>query len=500
MTIRFIPNDPRSKNPPHRKIKPRPDRKASAIGFTFPKMPVEAEYPQMDPDFVAWQSREAALLTLEVIDGLGVPIVGWRGKATKKTIKFVPIDGADTNAYYDPKLGVMFDAASIGGKDFFASASVDIVAHEIGHGILDALRPELFDSNYFEVAAFHEAFGDCIAMTVALHDDETRRLLLKSKGGVDKANFVEVFGEDLSNAIGLVYGKDQNAAKPRRGLNKYKWAFHDTLPDKGHGLIGEVHSFGQVFSGCFLDVIRNIFANAKKKDSSTLLAATRSAATLLLFAATKAPHEPRFFASVGRVMALEDERLNGGKNRLVISDAFEGHNLLLGSRSLVSPISAVSKKKFAAGSSIGSFMKSNIRGFMPVIKGLHFTVREMSLGPHQVAETSRERPVKLDGISEKLAGCVALAVEPVLTGRSGGHAAFFTALPDERTTDAEVRQFVSYLMKMKQIDFDGTKKSQKTGAVAIRGKTTTHQIISKGNEKIVMRTCFSCRSAVSRTS
>ena len=46
--------------------------------------------------------------------------------------------------------------------------SVDVATHEQGHAVLDALRPDLWDAPHFEVAAFHEAFGDLAAIFVAL--------------------------------------------------------------------------------------------------------------------------------------------------------------------------------------------------------------------------------------------------------------------------------------------------------------------------------------------
>jgi hypothetical protein len=36
----------------------------------------------------------------------------------------------------------------------------------------------VFEVNFLEAGAFHEAFGDCMAMLTALRDQETRQKLL----------------------------------------------------------------------------------------------------------------------------------------------------------------------------------------------------------------------------------------------------------------------------------------------------------------------------------
>jgi hypothetical protein len=60
--------------------------------------------------------------------------------------------------------------------------SADICGHEMGHAMLDALRPQLFDAQSLEVAAFHESFGDLSAMFSALQMPAFRQLLLSAPG------------------------------------------------------------------------------------------------------------------------------------------------------------------------------------------------------------------------------------------------------------------------------------------------------------------------------
>src|SRR5262249_35803569 len=148
-------------------------------------------------------------------------------------------------------------------RTFFSGASTDVVAHEVGHGLLDSVRPDFFEVNLLEVGAFHEAFGDCIAMLTALSDRDTRQKLLAVAPDLRKRNFVETTAEELSMAISLAI-PGHNASEPRHAFNKFKFQIPSTLPNNGGPgeLINEVHSFGMVFTGCFWDLVANLFGAA----------------------------------------------------------------------------------------------------------------------------------------------------------------------------------------------------------------------------------------------
>src|SRR4029453_18154389 len=137
----------------------------------------------------------------------------------------------------------------------------------------DAIRPDLWDAAFLEAGAFHEAFGDCIAVLTALHDRDTRKKLLGVTKTLKKKNFLESTAEDLSEGIRRLQ-PTHNAAEPRHAFNKFKFQIPETLPLNGGpgALINEVHSFGMLFSGCFYDLIAGIFASQTNKTEASLLA------------------------------------------------------------------------------------------------------------------------------------------------------------------------------------------------------------------------------------
>ena len=219
MSINYIPNDPEVSQPPMRVISPRANRPANRAGFTF-----VGEQPEdlFDPTnsasgFVFWQCREAALAALEAWEDVsGQAFSSWQG--SRKKIELRPDHAEGLNAFYN-RSDLRFFHFSAGGQSFFSGASTDVVAHETGHGILDAVRPELFGSSMFEVNAFHEAFGDCVAILTAFLDGPSRNAVLPI---LAQGNFVEATIETLAQGIKKTQ-PTHNAAALRRARNKFRW-------------------------------------------------------------------------------------------------------------------------------------------------------------------------------------------------------------------------------------------------------------------------------------
>jgi hypothetical protein len=199
MPINFIPNDPLAKNgPPFRRQAAHVNRPSGAAGFTWVSHAAAAPYPVGSPDFLFWQSREAALRSVSSYEALtGKWVARWARSPDPKRLELSPNDGQDLNAYYDGR-GLRFFEYTTGAKTTYSGASTDVVAHECGHALLDQLRPDLWSSSYIETGAFHEAFGDCTALLTAFADGRTRSLV---RTRLRQANFLEATAEDLSDGL-----------------------------------------------------------------------------------------------------------------------------------------------------------------------------------------------------------------------------------------------------------------------------------------------------------
>ena len=342
----------------------------------------------------------------------------WQGNRKKLPLR--QDAGEDLNAFYD-RASFSFFHQAVGGTTFFSGASTDVVAHELGHGLLDSVRPDFFDVNFLEVGAFHEAFGDCIAILTALGDPETRQKLLAVTTHLRKRNFVESTAEDLSNGIRRLQ-PGHNAAEPRHAFNTFKFQLPTSLPNNGGpgALINEVHSFGMIFTGCFWDLIANLFGAAASKTEATLLSAARLAGQILIAGAKAAVVTPRFLQSVGRAMVLADQSLNGGANGDHIRTAFQRHDILLGTNAMLAPSMALagSAPKGArwSGNPEGSRSAPGRRARREAERGGGECFR------NPVVNAVQTRDVPLGDLDKRLKGVVAVAHEPVMVGGSGGRA------------------------------------------------------------------------------
>ena len=110
-------------------------------------------------------------------------------------------EGVDLNAFYDRNALNFFHGPSPNGT-VFSDESPDIVCHEMGHAILNSLKPQLWGVGSHEAAAFHESFGDISAILSALQLQELRTAILSDTGGhLYQSSRLSRLAEQLAAAI-----------------------------------------------------------------------------------------------------------------------------------------------------------------------------------------------------------------------------------------------------------------------------------------------------------
>jgi hypothetical protein len=489
MPINYIANDPDagSAAPAMRQRSKRATRPASRSGFVYSNTSSEVLALPGTPKFLFWQAREAAIAAVQAWETSAGNHTAWQGN--RKKLPLLQDAGVDLNAFYD-RQSFSFFHQPVGNRTFFSGASTDVVAHEVGHGLLDSVRPDFFQVNFLEVGAFHEAFGDCIAMLTALNDSETRKKLLVQAPDLRKRNFVESTAEELSHGIGRAI-PGHNAAEPRHAFNAFKYQIPSTLPGNGGpgALINEVHSFGMIFTGCFWDLIANLYADSTQHTEASLLAAAQMAGKILIAGSKAAVVTPRFMASIGRAMTLADQTLNAGANRVRIRDAFGRHAILLGSNSMLAPSMALAGNA-PKGAALGAATRKDLLRRMGSARGAKLSLSAANVFGTSVVHAVQSRNVSLTGLAPQLNGVVAIAQEPVMVGRSGARAAVMGAMPNNADTDTEVQAFVASLVEHRRIAFP---RSGRAAAVASSyPQHTTHEIKSVGGKKVLQRVRFAC--------
>ncbi len=165
--------------------------------------------------------RKIIWLPRRIDDNLG----NFKSEEYVEKLRLYPHAFRKANAYYDKnKKAILFgyfessatNDVSMPGGVVFTCLSPDIIAHETTHAILDSIHPRFSENTNCDVAAFHEAFSDIVALLQRF----TNKLLLehqiaKTKGNISENSFLGELaiqvgsslahgGNSLRSAIGKI--------------------------------------------------------------------------------------------------------------------------------------------------------------------------------------------------------------------------------------------------------------------------------------------------------
>ena len=116
----------------------------------------------------------------------------------------------------------------------FSGESPDVVAHELGHAVLDSLKPALFELASIEAAAFHESFGDMSAILTALQLPSVRQAVLEeTDGNLRRNSSVSRVAEQLGFAIRQRNPAAVDRDSLRNAANSFVYVDPLTLPSSG---------------------------------------------------------------------------------------------------------------------------------------------------------------------------------------------------------------------------------------------------------------------------
>jgi subtilisin family serine protease len=177
---------------------------------------------ESNPQFHQQMAYAVAMRTIERFErALGRKAL-WARRRPKNEGEPVPENGfvrklriyphalREANAYYEPdKIALLFgyfraaDASGTvtRGSGIFGVVSHDIVAHETTHALLDGLHPRYSERTNLDMAAFHEAFADIVALFQHFSMPESlTRQIRKAKGstgdiGRKLGKLAQQFGE-----------------------------------------------------------------------------------------------------------------------------------------------------------------------------------------------------------------------------------------------------------------------------------------------------------------
>jgi len=363
MPVNAWEDDPASVPNPQPIQRPDPDLSVGPFSFIMKAVdpvPPPDLFDVGTPNFRIWAASEAARRGADFWTGI-FQKTGLGGKTWQPgaPLPIILDEGVDLNAFYDRRALNFFHGAD-GDETVFSGESPDVVCHELGHAILDAARPELFDAHFPETAAFHESFGDMSAILSALQLPSVRTALLAAtKNRIDRASRVSRLAEQLGAAIRL---QDPGAVDPdclRNAANSFVYQDPQNLPSDSpaSSISSEPHSFSRVFTGAFLNslsgmlLVRN--ANPTPDD---LLQVGADMADILIRGVLAAPIVPDYYSQVALQIVNASQAVNSGAYTPILRGAFVKREIL----TVDAAVAAVPKTHSAMGMAAGAISPSSV--------------------------------------------------------------------------------------------------------------------------------------------
>jgi hypothetical protein len=249
--------------------------------------------------------RETLTMYQRILNGTPQAQIPWAWNTAGNTDPLTahPRAGVTANAFYsrgEKALKFFYFTPTGAAQPVFTCRSLDIVAHECGHAVLDGLKPAWLVSGPPQTGGLHEAFGDLTAVFLACSQlDQVEAAIAITKGNLHNRNFLAALAEQFGAALGFPQGL-------RNADNDLK------LSQVGN----EVHAISQVFTGGIYDVLADIFTfeqnrqAAKKDPARVLLEVAGNLCKLLVQSIIAAPATNATYADVVNQMLNQSNAQN----------------------------------------------------------------------------------------------------------------------------------------------------------------------------------------------
>jgi hypothetical protein len=204
----------------------------------------------------AWAiiTRTLGILELPTVLGRRIP---WGFPGGR--LRVYPHAHREENAFYDRDTGSLnlcyFDGARP-GTTIYTCLSHDIITHELGHAVLDGLKPLYNELDSPDVAGFHEYFGDALAMASSL----TMKEVVKA---VVRGNPKRLAARNIVSDIALEFGSKGVGHQPLRSA-----ANRRTFGQLRNNW--EEHDYSEVLTGAFHDLLLALYADVVPREQARL--------------------------------------------------------------------------------------------------------------------------------------------------------------------------------------------------------------------------------------
>jgi hypothetical protein len=444
-----------------RVTRPLPDPAKRPLAYVFPG---RAPTPGGAPGTASFRYWTAAECLRRGADFWAprMPSGNWQPGAS---LRVLLDEGVDLNAYYDRRALNFFHGPSPSGT-VYSGESPDVACHEMGHAILDSIKPQLWGAASHEAAAFHESFGDMSSILSALQLQSLRTAILQDTGGhLYRNSRLSRAAEQLGSAIRAQYPDAVDPDCLRNAVNSF--TYHDpiTLPQMAPAaqLSSEPHSFSRVFTGAFFEALAGILtaraANPASPTEQELLAVSQDLGDLLVAGVRQAPVVSNFYAQVAAAMV----QASASKN---------------------SAYPPILKGVFVRRSILSLHAATTVEALHQSVAAVT-TARAAAAGPSAALETAA-LPAAQYGLDQ-----------PLLVETPSHPRQFFAASAaadassiDPASSITAARAFVDDLFRRGRVDYKGIGRPE--ARLEHGQRLRTHELVSEGSAVRLRRLLFDC--------
>ncbi len=258
------------------------------------------------------------------------------------------------NAYYSRNkraLSFFYFRHHRSGKYVYTARCFDVVSHEAGHAILDALKPRYIYSGLPQTGALHESFGDLTAIFGLLEQMHICKAIIEqSRGNLHEKSFLSKLADEFGDGLGRPYGL-------RNADNNHKI---DEVTE-------EIHDLSRVFTGAIYDIIADVYSisiTLENKDSAETLHRVGQHFCLVVVEAFQSapPYDADFVDLVDAMVDTETDM----RNRSIIRRQFYKRKVYRGSGARPKPLRNVRNSAF--GMSCGTMRINQQMALMKPVK------------------------------------------------------------------------------------------------------------------------------------
>jgi hypothetical protein len=454
------------------------------------QQPASGQFPPGTPNFRFWMVTEALARGINFWTSLLPAGTRW---STVNPMQVTLDAGEDLNAFYSrDDNGLFFFHQTVKNRTFFSADSPDIVCHEMGHAILDALKPQLFDAASTQVAAFHESFGDMSAILCALQlPSERQKVLSETQGQLNVTSRLARLAEQLGWAIRQLAPTAVDPDCLRNAANRFFFRPPAQLPPQAPAsqLSSEVHSFSRVFTGAFLDALAGMLQILGSANDGNLVTASRALGQLLVDGVHTAPVTSAYYSQVAAAMIQADQARNQGRYSPAIRNAFFQRGIL-STAAFAALANAPVPQSEAAPAAIGAMAG------LPGLGGVGGMQTRLTYNG-QEDDGYRRGPEDAPALPTHMIttdfGMTLLAHAPAETARFSVFPAALAASSAEPTSpDETARDFIEDLIQLDRLDLRAVHGRMALIALSDSRSRKTHAVRETSEGLVLKRLHFDC--------